>query len=307
MKLVFAGTPDFAVPSLDALVQGGHEILAVYTQPDRPAGRGRQAQASPVKQYALAHELPIHQPESLVGEAETLRALAPDAMIVVAYGQILSAAILEIPRHGCLNVHASLLPRWRGAAPIQRAIEAGDAQTGVTIMQMDVGLDTGPILLQRATPINKDDTGGSLHDRLAQLGAVALAEALDALAAGSLEPRVQDEQSANYASKLKKQEGALDWTQSADLLARRVRAFNPWPVAYCQWNGKRLRILEAHAEDADPGRQAGLVMEAGTTGIHVATGNGNLVLTRLQAEGGTVQDAAAFLNGHALSPGETLA
>lgn len=306
MKLVFAGTPDFAVPSLDALVQGGHEILAVYTQPDRPAGRGRQAQASPVKQYALAHELPIHQPESLVGEAETLRALAPDAMIVVAYGQILSAAILEIPRHGCLNVHASLLPRWRGAAPIQRAIEAGDAQTGVTIMQMDVGLDTGPILLQRATPINKDDTGGSLHDRLAQLGAGALAEALDALAAGSLEPRVQDEQSANYASKLKKQEGALDWTQSAELLARRVRAFNPWPVAYCQWNGKRLRVLEAHAEAGAQSLQAGSVVEAGNTGIHVATGNGILVLTRLQAEGGTVQDAAAFLNGHALSPGETL-
>jgi methionyl-tRNA formyltransferase len=306
MKLVFAGTPDFAVPSLDALVQGGHEILAVYTQPDRPAGRGRQAQASPVKQYALAHELPIHQPESLVGEAEILRALAPDAMIVVAYGQILSAAILEIPRHGCLNVHASLLPRWRGAAPIQRAIEAGDAQTGVTIMQMDVGLDTGAILLQRATPINKDDTGGSLHDRLAQLGAEALAEALGSLAAGSLEPRVQDEQSANYASKLKKQEGALDWTQSAELLARRVRAFNPWPVAYCQWNGKRLRVLEAHAEASAQGLQAGSVVEAGTTGIHVATGNGILVLTRLQAEGGTVQDAAAFLNGHALSPGETL-
>jgi methionyl-tRNA formyltransferase len=306
MKLVFAGTPDFAVPSLDALVRHGHDILAVYTQPDRPAGRGRQAQASPVKKYALDHELPVRQPETLVGEAEALRALAPEAMIVVAYGQILSAGILEIPVHGCLNVHASLLPRWRGAAPIQRAIEAGDTQTGVTIMQMDVGLDTGPILLQRTTPINNDDTGGSLHDRLAQLGAGALVEALDELAAGRIEPRAQDESLANYASKLKKQEGALDWSREAGVLARRVRAFNPWPVAYCQWQGKRLRVLEAHAESSAETREPGTVLEVGPAGVYVATGAGALVLTRLQAEGGTAQGAGAFLNGHALSPGEVL-
>ncbi len=305
MKLVFAGTPDFAVPTLDALVRRGHEILAVYTQPDRPAGRGRRAQASPVKHYALEHGLPVHEPASLAGEAESLRALAPEVMIVVAYGLILPPHILAIPTFGCLNVHASLLPRWRGAAPIQRAIEAGDVRTGVTIMQMDAGLDTGGILLQRDTPINKDDTGGILHERLAQLGADTLVEALDGIAAARLKAQAQDETAASYAAKLNKQEGLIDWSQAAELLARRVRAFNPWPMASCRWRGKRLRILTAHAE---PGGDAapGTVLDSGADGVRVATGDGVLVLTRLQAEGGTAQDVGAFLNGHPLPRGEQL-
>jgi methionyl-tRNA formyltransferase len=306
MRLVFAGTPDFAVPSLDALLRHEHEILAVYTQPDRPAGRGRQAKASPVKQCALAHELPVRQPANLgADEVDALRALAPDAMIVVAYGLILPPAILEIPRFGCINVHASLLPRWRGAAPIQRAIEAGDARTGVTIMQMDAGLDTGGMLLQRDTLINRDDTGGSLHDRLAELGAEALIQALDGIAQGTLTPRPQDESAASYAAKLSKQEGTIDWNQPAERLARRVRAFNPWPATNCQWGGRRLRILAAHAEAGD-GASPGMVLTASADGIRVATGDGVLVLTRLQAEGGTAQDVGAFLNGHPLSPGEVL-
>jgi methionyl-tRNA formyltransferase len=306
MRLVFAGTPDFAVPSLDALLRHGHEIVAVYTQPDRPAGRGRQAKASPVKQYALEHGLRVQQPAKLgAEEVAALRELAPAAMIVVAYGLILPPAILEIPRLGCINVHASLLPRWRGAAPIQRAIEAGDDRSGVTIMQMDAGLDTGVMLLQRDTPINNDDTGGSLHDRLATLGAEALVQALEGLAQGSVTPQPQDDAAASYAAKLSKKEGVIDWQQPADRLARQVRAFNPWPATSCRWRGRRLRILAADAEPGD-GTSPGTVLAASPDGIRVATGEGVLVVTRLQAEGGTAQDVGAFLNGHALAAGEAL-
>ena len=244
MKLVFAGTPDFAVPSLLA-ADGRNEVVAVYTQPDRPAGRGRALTASPVKQAALERGLPVHQPERLRGAEvlDSLRAFEPDLMIVVAYGLLLPQAVLDIPKYGCWNVHASLLPRWRGAAPIQRAIQAGDTETGVCLMQMEKGLDTGPVLLRQTTPITPEDTGGSLHDRLAALGAQVLADGLGLLRAGMrLGPGVQPEQGVTYAHKLDKAEARLDWSRPASVLADTVRAFNPWPVAEAEVAGERVRI-----------------------------------------------------------------
>ncbi|NLB13651.1 MAG: methionyl-tRNA formyltransferase, partial [Gammaproteobacteria bacterium] len=245
LRLLFAGTPDFAVPSLRAALQGG-DVLAVLTQPDRPAGRGRQPQASPIKQVALEHDVPVLQPQTLrdADVQAQLAAFAPDLLIVVAYGLILPQAVLDIPRFGAWNVHASLLPRWRGAAPIQRAIEAGDTETGVCLMQMEKGLDTGPVLLRAATPIHPDDTGGSLHDRLAQLGAETLANGLAQLrqSDATLPSEVQDHAQATYAHKLDKAEAKLDWQQPAAWLARKVRAFSPWPVAEALLAGERLRI-----------------------------------------------------------------
>ena len=296
LRLLFAGTPEFSVPSLRAALAGG-EVLAVLTQPDRPAGRGRQPQMSPVKQVALEHGLPVLQPASL-REAEVqaqLAALEPDLLIVVAYGLILPQAVLDIPRFGAWNVHASLLPRWRGAAPIQRAIEAGDTQTGVCLMQMEKGLDTGPVLLRADTPISNTDTGGSLHDRLATLGADVLAEGLARLSAGELpsaEP--QDAAQATYAHKLDKAEARLDWAQPAALLERRIRAFNPWPVAEVQLDGERLRLHSAAAVDGHG--EPGSVLAAGRDGIVVACGEGALRLDVLQRDGGRAIAAADYLN-----------
>jgi len=306
LNIVFAGTPEFAVASLKALFESGHEVIAVYTQPDRPAGRGRKLQPSPVKQFALDKGIPVYQPTGLKDAADIQRLadLRPDLMVVVAYGVILPQAVLDIPRLGCLNVHASLLPRWRGAAPIQRAIEAGDAETGVTIMQMAAGLDTGPMLLKRATPINKNDTAASLHDRLATLGAEALLAAIEALLAGTrAEP--QDEALATYAHKLSKSEAEIDWTSDAATIARKVRAFNPWPAANTLWQDKRLRILHAEAIDANS-KSPGEIVAAGGDGIVVATGSGSLVIQQLQLEGGKPQAAADFLNGHSLQAGDRL-
>jgi methionyl-tRNA formyltransferase len=308
MNLVFAGTPEFAVPALRALVEAGHRILAVYTQPDRPAGRGRKLAQSPVKEFALAHGIAVRQPVTLKGEAEAevLRALQADAMIVIAYGLLLPKSILAIPRHGCINVHASLLPRWRGAAPIQRAIEAGDAVTGVTIMQMEEGLDTGPMLATAETPIAATDTGASLHDRLSALGATLLVETLARLARGAVTPQSQDGAHASYAAKLKKDEARLDWHQDAGTLARRVRAFNPWPVAHTTLDGQTLRLWLAGDEPGGDGRPPGTVLSADAGGIRVACGRGVLCITRLQAEGGKPLDAGAFLNGRPLAPGSRL-
>jgi methionyl-tRNA formyltransferase len=310
MNIVFAGTPEFAVPALKALLDAGHRVLAVYTQPDRPAGRGRRLSTSPVKEFALAHELPVRQPTTLRtdAEAEALRSLAPDAMIVIAYGLILPRSILTIPRLGCINVHASLLPRWRGAAPIQRAIEAGDARTGVTIMQMAEGLDTGPILASHETPIEAHDTAATLHDRLGALGASLLAETLAKLEHGAVSPQPQDNTCATYAAKLKKDEAHLDWTADARLVARRVRAFNPWPVAQTMLNGQILRLWEASAEDSPETATdtPGTVLSADTNGIRVRCGHGALRITRLQIEGGRALDAAAFLNGRPLPAGTQL-
>ena len=250
LRVAFAGTPDFSVPALEALLKAGHSVVGVLTQPDRPKGRGRHLAASPVKAAALAHAIPVSQPLSLKDEAgrAELAAWRPDVLVVVAYGLILPPAALSIPRLGCINIHASLLPRWRGAAPIQRAILAGDATTGVTIMLMDVGLDTGPMLLRKEIPIETYETGGSLHDRLAILGGSALIEALEGRAAGTLNAIPQPAEGVTYAAKLEKAEALIDWKRDAVEIERQVRAFNPWPVAETRWDGEQLRVFEARAE-----------------------------------------------------------
>jgi methionyl-tRNA formyltransferase len=298
LRIVFAGTPGFAVPCLRAAAERG-EVVAVYTQPDRPAGRGRQPAASPVKVEALARGLPVFQPENFKSAAarEQLRALQPDLLVVVAYGLILPQSVLDIPRHGCWNVHASLLPRWRGAAPIQRALEAGDAETGVCLMQMEKGLDTGPVLLSLATPITADDTGGSLHDRLAALGAEVLGDGLKLLRAG-MRPIAQPQpaEGVTYARKLDKAEARLDWSRPARELADRVRAFNPWPVAEAELAGERLRIHAAAAIDAGHAQAPGTVLAAGRDGIDIACGEGALRLLQVQREGGRSMPAADYLN-----------
>jgi methionyl-tRNA formyltransferase len=301
MKLVFAGTPEFAVPSLRVAAERG-EVLAVYTQPDRPAGRGRQLQPSPVKAEALARGLPVRQPPDFKSEAarEELRALQPDLMIVVAYGLILPSSVLSIPRLGCWNVHASLLPRWRGAAPIQRAIEAGDSVTGVCLMQMEKGLDTGPVLLSRQTPINPEDTATSLHDRLAALGAEVLADGLALLRAGRQPlPRPQPAEGVTYAHKLAKEESRLDFRRSAQELERRLRAFQPWPGAEALVDGDRLRIHAAKALPLAHGQAPGSILAASRAGLDLACGEGALRLLVVQREGGRPVAIGDYLNARA--------
>ena len=302
MRLVFCGTPDFAVPALDALVAAGHTIAAVYTQPDRPAGRGRQLQATPVAQRAAALGLPVRKPARLVGdEIAALQALAPDALVVVAYGLILSEAALAVPRLGCFNIHASLLPRWRGAAPIQRAVLAGDAETGVTIMRMDAGLDTGPMLLREALPIGPAMTAGELHDALAPLGARLIVRALELLASGNARQEPQPAAGVTYAKKITKEEARLDWSLPAAELARRVRGYNPAPMAWTELDGARVRVLRARAEPQVPGTAAGTIVAAAADGLFVATGSGALVITELQFPGGKPVTAAQAVAGHALA------
>jgi methionyl-tRNA formyltransferase len=297
LRVVFAGTPEFSVPCLEACRASGAEVVAVYTQPDRPAGRGRKLTPSPVKQAALAAGIAVEQPESLKSEEAraTLAAYAPDLMVVVAYGLILPRKVLAIPRLGCWNVHASLLPRWRGAAPIQRAILAGDAESGVDLMQMEAGLDTGPVLLERRTPIGREDTGGSLHDRLSALGADVLAEGLSRVMGGeTLVPRVQPEEGVTYAHKLDKAEARLDFTRPAIELERQVRAFDPWPVAEGEVNGETLRVWAARAIEGSgaPGSVLGMNRE----GIDIACGEGALRVTALQRAGGKRITAADYFN-----------
>lgn len=298
MKIVFAGTPAFAVSSLRAAARH-HEVVAVYTQPDRPAGRGRGLAPSPVKLDAIARGIPVFQPDSLkTPEAQQqLRDLAPDLMVVVAYGLILPKAVLTIPTHGCWNVHASLLPRWRGAAPIQRAIQAGDAETGVCLMQMEAGLDTGPVLLKQHIAIGPNDTGGQLHDRLAALGEQVLSDGLGLLRAG-IKPiaQPQPEAGVTYAHKLDKAEARLDWAQNAHALARTVRAFNPWPIAEAMLAGERVRIHGAIALDDNQGKAPGTLLGASRDGIDIACGQGALRLRVLQREGGKAITAADYLN-----------
>jgi methionyl-tRNA formyltransferase len=298
LRLAFAGTPEFAVPALRVAAAQG-DLVGVWTQPDRPAGRGRQPAASPVKREALAHQVPVFQPESLRGaEARAqLAALRPDLLIVVAYGLILPAAVLAIPRLGCWNVHASLLPRWRGAAPIQRAIEAGDAETGVCLMQMEKGLDTGPVLLELRTPIGPDDTGGALHDRLAGLGARVLEDGLALQSAGrNPAPRPQPAEGVTYAHKIDKAEAKLDWTQPAEVLARRVRAFHPWPVCEADVAGERLRIHAARAMPIAHHAAPGTLLAATRDGIDIACAEGALRLLTVQREGGRALPSADWLN-----------
>lgn len=302
LNIIFAGTPDFAVPSLDALLRSSHAVCAVLTQPDRPAGRGRRLRASPVKLRAHAGNVPVLQPENLKHtEVQlSLRALQPDVMVVVAYGLLLPPQVLAIPRLGCINVHASLLPRWRGAAPIQRALLAGDRETGVTLMQMDRGLDTGAILAQAVCPIEPNATAALLHDRLAELGAATLIETLERLQRGAITPTPQDERRAVYAAKIGKAEARLDWSQSALALERAVRAFNPWPVAYTPFNGVMLRVWQAQALDEACAEPPGRVLRCSKQGIAVATGRGVLCLLQVQLPGGRPLSAAEFLNAHAL-------
>ena len=296
MRIVFAGTPEFAAEHLKALLGTQHQVIAVYTQPDRPAGRGHKLMPSPVKQLAVEHGIPVYQPATLrAPEAQAeLAALQPDLMVVVAYGLILPQVVLDTPRLGCINSHASLLPRWRGAAPIQRAVQAGDDESGVTVMQMEAGLDTGPMLLKVSTPIAPSDTGGSLHDRLAALGSQAVIQAVDALAAGTLTGEVQDDSLANYAHKLNKDEARIDWSRPAVELERQVRAFNPWPICHSTLNGEPLKVLAATLGEGSG--QPGQILAASKDGLTVACGEGALRLTRLQLPGGKPLSFADLYN-----------
>ena len=298
MRIVFAGTPAFAVPCLRAAARH-NEVVAVYTQPDRPAGRGRSLTASPVKLEAVQRGIEVLQPETLKKQVsrDALRALAPDIMIVVAYGLILPQSILDIPKYGCWNVHASLLPRWRGAAPIQRAIEAGDTETGVCLMQMEKGLDTGPVLLSQALDIGPEETGGQLHDRLSALGAQVLGDALGLLRATiRLPPRPQPVEGVTYAHKLDKAEAKLDWSQPTHVLANKVRAFNPWPVAEALLDGERVRIHAAAALDEAHDRAPGSLLRASREGIDIACGQGVLRIHTLQRDGGKPVAAQDYCN-----------
>lgn len=304
LRVIYAGTPEFAVPALQALLGSRHQVVAVYTQPDRPAGRGRKLQFSAVKELAVAAGIPVEQPVSLKGaEAQDiLRQYAADVMVVAAYGLILPQAVLDTPRYGCLNIHGSLLPRWRGAAPIQRAIQAGDTETGVTIMQMAAGLDTGDMLLKTHCPITTTDGGQSIHDQLAQDGAVALMQVLERLQAGQLQPEVQDHALACYAHKLSKSEAEIDWSQPAALIDQKIRAFDAWPTAYSLYQGQPVRffastLLAGQATQAP----AGTVVAEGRTGIDVAAGDGAVVrILQLQMPGGKRLSAADFVNARSL-------
>jgi methionyl-tRNA formyltransferase len=288
-RIVFAGTPDFALASLRALVEGGNAPVAVFTQPDRPAGRGKKLTASPVKRYALEQDIPVQQPASLrdAQAVERLAALDPDLLVVAAYGLILPQEVLDIPTHGCLNVHASILPRWRGAAPIQAAILAGDAQTGISLMAMEAGLDTGPVFHVEETPIREDETAGELHDRLAALGARALVGQLDAIVAGRVEPIPQDDALATYAPKIDKQDARIDWGLPAIAVARRIRAYNPFPGAFCCGGDSQapLRIKIWKASVAPGSAEPGTVLRSDREAILVACGEGAISLEELQLPG----------------------
>ena len=322
LRIIYMGTPQFAVPALETLIAGskpglvlqeGYEIVTVITRPDKPSGRGKEVVYSPVKQLALSQEIPVWQPGSLKRQEniEMLAAYQSDLFIVAAFGQILLQAVLDLPRYGTLNIHASLLPKYRGVSPISEAILQGDTETGVTIMLIDAGVDTGPILLQRAIPIAEDDTTGSLTLKLAALGASALLEALPLWVQGKITPQPQDERFASHTHMLHKEDGKIDWNRPADVLARTVRAFTPWPGAYTNWGNKLLKIISAHTIQSDPGSEAragtvSLRKENGLQTLAVATGNGLLIIEKLQLEGKKVMNADEFLRGYSHIVGEVL-
>lgn len=309
LRVVFAGTPEFARTALEAIATAGFNIVGVLTQPDRPAGRGLRAQSSPVKAWALANGLAVDQPQSLRAEAAQARlaALVPDVMVVAAYGLILPQAVLDLPRCGCLNIHASLLPRWRGAAPIHRAVEAGDLQSGITIMRMDAGLDTGPIVAVHPEPIGATDTTGTLHDRLALVGATAIVAALNRLQAGErLDGTVQPEEGVTYADKIRRDEAQIDWREPADVIARRIRAFDPFPIASLQLGGEPLKVWRAQGDVRGLFAPPGTVLRAGPDGLDIACGSGRLGVFELQRAGGRRLPVDRFLQGYPIAPGTVL-
>lgn len=311
LRVIFAGTPDFAARHLDALLAVNYNVVGVFTQPDRPAGRGKKLMPSPVKVVAQEHGLPVFQPASLrpADNQQLIADLNADIMVVVAYGLILPKAVLEMPRLGCINVHGSLLPRWRGAAPIQRSLWAGDNETGVTIMQMDVGLDTGDMLYKLACPITPDDTSASLYDKLAELGPQGLIETLQLLASGKAKPEVQDESKVTYAEKLSKEEALLDWSLSAAQLERCIRAFNPWPMSYFMMDGQPVKVWKASVIETAMNAAPGTILEADKQGIQIATAQGVLNIEELQPAGKKAMKAQDLLNSRKafFAPGNRLA
>lgn len=301
LRIVFAGTPDFAARHLAALLSSEHEVIAVYTQPDRPAGRGKKLTASPVKHIAIEHNIPVYQPENFKSDEakQQLAELNADLMVVVAYGLLLPKAVLDLPKLGCINVHGSILPRWRGAAPIQRSIWAGDQETGVTIMQMDVGLDTGDMLKIATLPISETDTSASMYEKLAALGPDALIDCLTDIANGTTQPIKQDDDKANYAQKLSKEEAKIDWTQEAAFIERCVRAFNPWPMSHFGIADNTIKVWQSRVDPRACDQAPGTIIQADKSGIYVATGNGLLVLEQLQVPGKKAMPVQDILNARA--------
>ncbi|MFY2162796.1 methionyl-tRNA formyltransferase [Vibrio alginolyticus] len=301
LRIVFAGTPDFAARHLAALLSSEHEVIAVYTNPDRPAGRGKKLAAPPVKQLALEHNIPVYQPESFKSDEakQELADLNADLMVVVAYGMLLPQAVLDTPKLGCINVHGSILPRWRGAAPIQRSIWAGDAETGVTIMQMDIGLDTGDMLKIATLPIEATDTSASMYEKLAELGPEALIDCLVDIAAGKAVPVKQDDELANYAKKLSKEEARINWNDDAAHIERCVRAFNPWPMSHFEAAENSIKVWQSRVAEQTSDKPAGTIVQADKTGIYVATGDGVLVLEQLQVPGKKAMSVQDILNSRA--------
>jgi methionyl-tRNA formyltransferase len=302
LNIIFAGTPDFAASALRACIASRHHVVAVYTQPDRPAGRGRKINYGPVKQLAIDASIPVFQPQRLDKEQQTqIESLQADVMLVSAYGLLLPKAVLGMPKLGCINIHASLLPRWRGAAPIQYSIIAGDQKTGISIMQMEKGLDTGPVLQQFECEIQATDTGSSLHDRLASLAEAEIVQVLENLQYGKLIAQPQDESQVSYAGKITKQEACIDWQQSAAEIARKIRAFNSWPVAYTYFVQQRLRIWQAEESNTNSDKLPGSVLSCDKQSIEVATGEGAIKLIALQLSGGKIISAQDFINAHDVS------
>lgn len=298
LRIIFAGTPDFAARHLSALIDSHHEVIGVYTQPDRPAGRGKKLTASPVKELALEHNIPVFQPENFKTD-EAKQELADqnaDLMVVVAYGLLLPQAVLDTPKLGCINVHGSILPRWRGAAPIQRSIWAGDAETGVTIMQMDIGLDTGDMLSIATLPIETTDTSASMYNKLAELGPVALVDCLSTIANGTAVAEKQNDEQANYAKKLSKEEAKIDWTMDADAIERCIRAFNPWPMSHFSVEDKAIKVWQSHVETYTGNATPGTIIQADKTGIYVATGSNAIVFEQLQVPGKKAMGVQDILN-----------
>lgn len=309
MRIVFMGTPDFSVPTLEALVASEHEVVGVVTQPDKPKGRGKEIHMSPVKECALQHNIPVYQPVRARDEAfvDEMRALNPDVMVVIAFGQILPKSLLELPKYGCVNIHASLLPKYRGAAPIQWAVINGDEETGITTMMMDVEMDTGDMLEKTVVKLDPEETGGSLFDRLSLLGGDLILSTLSKLEKGEITPVPQDHEKATYVKKISKSMGDIDWNMDAVSIERLVRGLNPWPSAFTRWNGKMLKIWEAKVlPDPDVKLPCGSVISASDEGLKIQTGAGVLCVTSLQLEGKKRMDTAAFLRGYQVAAGSMM-